>query len=74
MLLSCASHGRFMLIGRFNAMLAGLAGKPPLPNVRCLDLRQTLSTGLNHKDWRANELHPTAKGFEAATRKFAAIL
>jgi hypothetical protein len=40
--------------------------------VRYLDLRNTLSGGPNYKDWWANELHPTAKGFEAVTKKFAA--
>jgi lysophospholipase L1-like esterase len=60
------------LIDRFNAMIAKLAGKPPFTHVRYLDLRNTLSGGPNYKDWWANELHPTAKGFEAVTKKFAA--
>jgi len=62
------------LIDRLNAMLAGLAGKPPFSHVRYLDLRSTLSRGANYKDWWANELHPTPKGFQAVTRKFAAIV
>jgi lysophospholipase L1-like esterase len=62
------------IIDRFNEMLDRLAGKPPFSHVRYLDLRQTLSTGSNYRDWWANELHPTPKGFEAVTKKFAAIV
>jgi lysophospholipase L1-like esterase len=62
------------LIDRLNEMLGRLAGTPPFAHVRYLDLRQTLSTGSNYKDWWANELHPTARGFEAVTKKFAAIV
>jgi lysophospholipase L1-like esterase len=62
------------LIDRFNEMLKRLGGQPPLAHVRYLDLRNTLPTGANYKDWWANELHPTPKGFEAVTKKFAAIV
>jgi hypothetical protein len=62
------------VIDRFNAMLGSFAGKPPFAHVRYLDLRGTLSTGASYKDWWANELHPKRKGFEAVTRKFAAIV
>ena len=62
------------LIDRFNEMLASLAGKPPFAHVRYLDLRNTLSTGANYKDWWDNELHPTGRGFEAVTKKFAAVV
>jgi lysophospholipase L1-like esterase len=62
------------LIDRFNTMLAGLAGKPPFGHVKYLNLRNTLSTGANYKTWWDNELHPTKKGFEAVTKKFAAII
>jgi lysophospholipase L1-like esterase len=62
------------LIDRFNEMLDGLSGRAPFAHVRYLDLRNTLPTGRHYKDHWANELHPTAKGFEAVTRKFAAIL
>jgi hypothetical protein len=62
------------LIDRFNAMLAGIAGKPPFQHVRYLNLRNTLPTGSSYKNWWANELHPTKKGFEAVTKKFAAVI
>jgi lysophospholipase L1-like esterase len=62
------------IIDRFNAMLSGIAGKSPFTHVRYLDLRKTLSTGDSYKDWWANELHPTPKGFDAITKKFAAIV
>ncbi len=59
------------LLDRFNAMLAGLAGKAPFAHVRYLDLRDTLSSGANYKASWANELHPTPAGFERVTKKFA---
>ena len=62
------------LIDRFNDMLSGMAGKSPFGHVKFLNLRNTLSTGSNYKTWWANELHPTKKGFDAVTRKFAAII
>ena len=62
------------LINRFNTMLSGLAGKPPFGHVKFLDLRGTLSTGADYKTWWDNELHPTKKGFNAVTKKFAAIV
>jgi len=62
------------LIDRFNAMLAGLAGKPPFAHVKFVDLRKTLPTGPTYKEWWGNELHPTAKGYEAVARKIAAVI
>lgn len=62
------------LIDRFNTMLAGLAGKPPFEHVKFLNLRNTLLTDATYKTWWANELHPTPKGFDAVTKKFAAIV
>ena len=62
------------LIDRFNTMLQRVAGHAPFAHVHYLDLRGTLPTGPNYKDWCANELHPTPKGFEAVTKKFVAIL
>ena len=62
------------LIDRFNQMLARIAGKGPFAHVRHLDLRNTLARGATYKDWWANELHPTEKGFKEVTRKFAAMV
>lgn len=62
------------LIDRFNKMLASIAGKAPFAHVKFLDLRNTLSTGPNYKQYWANELHPTPKGFADITAKFAAII
>lgn len=62
------------LIDRFNAMLAGLAGKPPFAHVKFLDLRKTLPNGPTYKTWWANELHPTERGYEEVARKLAAII
>jgi len=62
------------LIDRFNMMLQGVAGIPDFSHVRYIDLRGTLSIGGDYKkDW-ANELHPTPKGFERVTNRFAAEL
>jgi len=60
------------LLDRFNAMLARVAGQ--LPHVHYLNLRKTLSIGTNYKDWWGNEMHPTSKGFDAVSAKFAALL
>lgn len=62
------------LIDRFNVMLQDIAAHPGLAHVRYLDLRGTLSAGRNYTDDWANELHPTAAGFEKVTRKFATLL
>lgn len=62
------------LIDRFNAMLRDVSRRPALQHVKYLDLRGTLASGASYKEWWANELHPTRKGFEAVTRKFAAII
>src|SRR3954451_19628195 len=62
------------LIDRFNTMLAGIAGSAPFQHVKFVDLRKTLSTGNDYKTWWANELHPTPKGFDAVTKKFAATI
>lgn len=62
------------LIDRFNSMLARLAGRAPFAHVKHVDLRGTLSNGPQYKQWWANELHPTRRGFEAVTAKFVAAL
>ena len=50
------------LIDRFNAMLAGLAGKPPFAHVKFLDLRKTLSTGRRLQDLVGQRAAPDAEG------------
>ena len=65
------------IIDRFNEMLAKLPQDTAFSNVHYLDLRNTLSSELNddaYQQWWANELHPTKKGFEAVTNKFADVL
>ena len=62
------------MIDRFNEMLQGMVKSPSFSHVKYIDLRNTLSFGNNYKkDW-ANELHPTAAGFERVTNRFASIL
>jgi hypothetical protein len=62
------------LIDRFNAMLRRVAATGGFGHVRYLDLRKTLAGGGSYKDWWANELHPTKKGFRAIAAKFAALV
>jgi lysophospholipase L1-like esterase len=62
------------LIDRFNVMLAGVSAMQPFRHVTYLDLRRTLSSGANYKDWWANELHPSPQGFRAVSDKFAAVI
>ena len=61
-------------IDRFNEMLISLTGMPQFAHVHYVNLRGTLATGDNHKDWWGNELHPTEQGFQAVTDKFAQTL
>jgi hypothetical protein len=65
-----AAHSRReAAIKRNHSRVAGLG------HVHYVDLCGTLSSKLaNYKDWWANELHPTEKGFEGVTKKFVAVL
>lgn len=63
-----------VMIDRFNAMLAALVRAADFRHVTYVDLRGTLSTGGNYKDWWDNELHPTARGFNAVAQRFDAVL
>ncbi|HEV3512410.1 MAG TPA: hypothetical protein VGS05_11945 [Candidatus Sulfotelmatobacter sp.] len=63
------------MMDRFNVMVQSLPSQPALAHVHYINLRGTLSNRLaDYKDWWANELHPTEKGFEAVTDRFAAVL
>lgn len=62
------------VIDRFNSMLKEVAGMSEFSHVRYIDLRNTLSIGPNYKTYWANELHPTQKGFELVTSRFAEAL
>jgi lysophospholipase L1-like esterase len=62
------------LMDRFNTMLAGIAGLSDFDHITYIDLRGTLSTSTNYKDWWDNELHPTVKGFELVADRFAAVI
>lgn len=59
------------LIDRINSMLSEIAGMPAFQHVTYLDLRGTLSAGADYKDWWANELHPTKRGFREIAGRFA---
>jgi hypothetical protein len=62
------------LIERFNTMIEGLPTLTGFAHVRYVDLRHTLRTDSEYRDWWANELHPTEPGFRAIAEKFATIL
>ena len=62
------------LINRFNRMLSDVAALPQLAHVTYVDLRGTLSSGSNYKQFWDNELHPTVKGFEMVTDRFVEAL
>ncbi|MBN2463454.1 MAG: SGNH/GDSL hydrolase family protein [Dehalococcoidia bacterium] len=62
------------LIERFNLMIKDLVKLPPFQHVHYVDLRNVLQTGNEYKDWWANELHPTERGFHTIAEKFAATL
>jgi hypothetical protein len=61
------------LMDRFNGMVTAL--KLPGATIHYIDLRNNLSTDpAEYKEWWANELHPTERGFEAVAKKFVAVL
>jgi len=63
------------LIDAFNAMIAELAAQPEFAQVHYVDLRPELSNKLSdYKRWWDNELHPTERGFDAVTKRFADVL
>jgi len=60
------------LMDQFNAMVSFLTKQTAFAHVRYIDLRGTLSNRpADYQQWWANELHPTEKGFEAVTDRFA---
>ena len=66
-----------VVIDQLNVMLKSVTSDKALLYVHYIDLRGTLSNDLKndaYKQWWANELHPTEKGFEKVTQKFEAEL
>lgn len=61
------------LIDRFNAMLARLAAMPEFAHLRHVDLRGSLPAE-RHREWWADELHPSRKGFRKVASAFADAL
>ncbi len=62
------------LVDRFNVMLQSVAAMPEFAHVRYVDLRKTLSTGRDYKQYWENEMHPTVKGFRLVTDRFVSAL
>ena len=62
------------LIDRFNTMIRGVAALGEFPHVKYVNLRGTLSVGADYETWWGNELHPTKRGFERVTERFATAL
>jgi hypothetical protein len=61
------------LINRFNAMLRDVGAAPEFAHVHYLDLRGTLAAS-PYKNYWANELHPTGRGFSMVTARFARLI
>lgn len=63
------------LIDRFNdQLLSALPGVEGLGHVRYVDLRGTLRRDATYREWWANELHPTKKGYRAVAATLAGVL
>jgi len=63
------------LIDAFNTMIAQVTALPEYAHVQYIDLRPDLSNSRsNYKQWWGNELHPTERGFQAITARFATAL
>jgi lysophospholipase L1-like esterase len=62
------------LIDRFNVMLRRVVALPGFAHVKHVDLRDALPNGANYKTWWANELHPSARGYEVVADRFAAAI
>jgi lysophospholipase L1-like esterase len=59
------------LIDRINQLQASVAALPGLEHVQHLDLRGTLSGSDDYRQYWANELHPSPKGFALVAARFA---
>lgn len=57
------------LINRFNAMQARLVADLNLDFVHHIDLRDTIPAEEGHREWWADELHPTEKGFRLIAQR-----
>lgn len=62
------------LVDHFNTMISDIAAMPEFSQVTYIDLRKTLSTGANYRQYWDNELHPTVKGFHLVTDRFVTVL
>ncbi len=61
-------------IDQFNDMLLEVTAQPEFSHVHYVNLRGVLKTDADYRDWWANELHPTERGFQAVTARFAQVL
>ncbi|MCG3148542.1 MAG: hypothetical protein PCFJNLEI_01986 [Verrucomicrobiae bacterium] len=62
------------LIDRFNDMLQQLLKLSEFQHVHYVNLRGTLSTGADYKNWWDNELHPTHQGFTKIAQMFDNVI
>lgn len=62
------------LIGSFNGMLDDVSRLEEFGHVHYVNLLGALSSGPDYKQWWANELHPTKKGFKAVAARFAKVI
>ncbi len=59
------------LIDALNEMQVRMLSSPGFKHVQHVDLRDAFPRTGNHKDWWANELHPTKRGFQVVAERFA---
>ncbi len=59
------------LIDRFNDLLLRITQDDRFTHIRYVNLRDTLSSGVDYRDWWENELHPTERGFAAVADRIA---
>ncbi|WP_068269300.1 GDSL-type esterase/lipase family protein [Aldersonia kunmingensis] len=63
-----------VIVDSYNAMLTEFVQRPSASHVKYVDLLGTLPTGEDYREYWANELHPTGRGFDLLAAKFAAAL
>lgn len=62
------------LVDHFKTMAADVAVMPEFSQVVYVDLRKTLLSGANYRQYWENEMHPTGKGFHLIADCFVSVL
>jgi lysophospholipase L1-like esterase len=59
------------IVMRFNTMINEVADLPSMEQLHVTDVTRLLPSGADYRDWWANELHPTPRGFRAVSAAIA---